>query len=135
MITKSRSPKAIIAAVASTAVLSAGLIAGPASPSEAACKGSTSSKVVSTDENGGQTKQVKINSCKAKDLVKAYDSAKNASGLAGMLGAKWWPVGVAGGAFYGWAWANQSAVEKCSKSGKGIQFTEYAGTVMGCESQ
>jgi hypothetical protein len=47
---------------------------------------------------------VNIDSCRAQKLVDAYGDAKDASGLAGALGAKWWPVGTASGVIFAWAW-------------------------------
>ncbi|MBD8020983.1 hypothetical protein [Brevibacterium gallinarum] len=78
---------------------------------------------------------MKIDSCKASKLVDAYGNAKDASGLAGLLGAKWWPAGVVAGVFYGWAWKNQSAVKKCASKGTGIKFKEVGGVVTGCTAQ
>lgn len=36
------------------------------------------------------TYSVKVDSCKVEELVGAYGQVMNASGLAGLLGARWW---------------------------------------------
>lgn len=78
---------------------------------------------------------VKVDSCKVEELVGAYGQVMNAAGLAGLLGARWWPVGVGAGAFFGWAWENQNRVRECAAAGSGIEFLETQGFVTGCSPQ
>lgn len=81
------------------------------------------------------TYSVKVDSCKVEELVGAYGQVMNASGLAGLLGARWWPVGVGAGVFFGWAWDNQNRVRECAAAGSGIEFIETQGFVNGCSAQ
>mgnify|MGYP006954548309 CR=1 FL=1 len=46
--------------------------------------------------NGGQTEEIKVDSCKTQEMIDAYANVKDATGLAGLLGSKYWPVGVSG---------------------------------------
>ena len=78
---------------------------------------------------------VKVDSCKASELVDSYSKVKSSAGLASLLGAKWWPVGVTAGVFTAWAWANQETVKKCASNGTGISFKEASGIVVNCTPQ
>lgn len=135
---KPRWPRAVrltaMLLVAALAVF--GLQAAGALPAEAACKGKNVRTLVQIDYSTGVTVyDVKIDSCKASQLVGKYGTVRDATGLAGALGSKWWPVGVASGVFYAWAWANQSKLKKCAKGGKGVNFREWAGIITSCSSQ
>lgn len=68
-------------------------------------------------------------------MVDAYGQVKDAAGLGGLLGAKWWPAGVTGGIFFAWAWSNQNAIKNCAANGSGIQFEKINGFVSGCSPQ
>jgi hypothetical protein len=72
---------------------------------------------------------VKIDSCKAQELVDTYGDVKDAAGLAGALGAKWWPVGTASGILFAWAWNNQAKVKGAATAGRGVEFLELHGVV------
>lgn len=72
---------------------------------------------------------VKIDSCKANELVDAYGDVKDAAGLTGALGAKWWPVGVASGIFFEWAWSNQAEIKSAAAAGRGVEFDDEYGIV------
>lgn len=72
---------------------------------------------------------VKVDSCKAQELVDAYGDVKDAAGLAGALGAKWWPIGTASGVFFAWAWNNQAQVRGAATAGRGVEFLELHGVV------
>lgn len=85
--------------------------------------------------SGAETWEVKVDSCKVGELIDGYGRVKDANGLAGLLGAKWWPVGAAAGLFFGWAWGNQEAVKSCAAPGTGIKFTEATGIVTACSAQ
>jgi hypothetical protein len=78
---------------------------------------------------------IKVDSCKATELVDAYGDVKDAAGLAGALGARWWPVGTAGGVLFGWAWHNQAAVKRAATAGRGVQFDMQNGIVHLAEPQ
>lgn len=130
-----KSPLSVV--TAACLIATAGVSVGTAqSASAASCKGSNSRDLVVADpRTGGQTWDVKVDSCKANQLVDAYGKAKDAAGLVGMLGAKWWPVGVTSGITFGWAWANQESVKSCASKGTGIKFKEVNGVVMSCSAQ
>ncbi|MCT1368013.1 hypothetical protein [uncultured Kocuria sp.] len=134
MISKIKRTTSILTA---SAVIASGLFGATAltTPSMAACNGSNSRDVVSADPMGGETHDVKIDSCKVQELIDGYSNVKDAAGLTGLLGAAWWPAGVVAGTFFGWAWANQSAVKDCAKDGKGVSFTEVNGIVTSCSAQ
>ena len=86
MIAKSRIAAALVACVVATG---AGVATGVQSVEASACKGSNSRKNIFADPHtGSEAWEVKIDSCKASKLVDAYGNAKDASGLAGLLGAK-----------------------------------------------
>jgi hypothetical protein len=72
---------------------------------------------------------VKIDSCKAQELVDSYGDVKDAAGLAGALGAKWWPVGTASGILFAWAWNNQAQVKRAATGGRGVEFLELHGVI------
>jgi hypothetical protein len=72
---------------------------------------------------------VKIDSCKAQQLVDTYGDVKDAAGLAGALGAKWWPVGTASGVLFAWAWNNQAQVRGAAAAGRGVEFLELHGII------
>lgn len=130
--------KKIISSGMATSILATGLIgAGAASPAFAEeCKGENSSKVTSVDfVTGGQTEEIKVDSCKTQEMIDAYANVKDGAGLAGLLGARYWPAGVSAGVLFGWAWANQSAVKDCAKGGNGVSYTQINGIVTGCSSQ
>jgi hypothetical protein len=76
-----------------------------------------------------------IDSCKANELVDDYGRVKDASGLAGALGAKWWPVGTVTGAFFAWAWNNQEHIKGAAAAGRGVQFTQVNGIIMEASPQ
>jgi hypothetical protein len=78
---------------------------------------------------------VKIDSCKAQELVDAYGDVKDAAGLAGALGAKWWPVGAASGVLFAWAWNNQAQVKGAAAAGRGVEFDMMHGVVMNAGPQ
>lgn len=66
-----------------------GLIgAGVASPAFAEeCKGENSSEVTSVDfMTGGQTEEIKVDSCKTQEMIDAYANVKDGAGLAGIFG-------------------------------------------------
>ena len=130
--------KKVISSAMATSLLATGLIgAGVASPAFAEeCKGENSSEITSVDAmNGGQTEEIKVDSCKTQEMIDAYANVKDAAGLAGLLGSKYWPVGVSGGVLLGWAWANQNALKDCAKDGNGVTYTQINGIVTGCSSQ
>lgn len=78
---------------------------------------------------------VKIDSCKAEELVDAYGNVKDEAGLVAMLGARWWPVGVASGVLFAWAWNNQAEVKRAAAAGRGVEFDETMGIVMNARPQ
>jgi hypothetical protein len=78
---------------------------------------------------------VRLDSCKAQELVDAYGNVKDASGLAGALGAQWWPVGTAGGVLVGWARHNQAQVKGAAAAGRGAEFLLVNGVVMQAHPQ
>ncbi|MGH8964557.1 MAG: hypothetical protein ACRDXB_04395, partial [Actinomycetes bacterium] len=78
---------------------------------------------------------VRIDSCKAQELVDAFGQVKDAAGLSGALGAKWWPVGVAGGVLFAWAWHNQNMVKNAAAAGTGVEFVMAHGIVVTAEPQ
>lgn len=121
-----------------TAVLAASLLGVGAvtQPAAAACSGENSRNVVVVDPaTGGETTDVKIDSCKTQELIDAYGKVKDGAGLTGLLGAKWWPAGVTAGVFFGWAWLNQDTLKDCASKGTGVKFTEINGIVTGCSAQ
>jgi hypothetical protein len=122
--------------VIAVSLISGGLLGLGVSSAQAACNGENSYKVVSSDPlTGGQTAEVKVDSCKVQQLIDSYGQVKDAAGLAGLLGAGYWPVGVTGGLFYGWAWLNQGLIKDCANAGSGIKFREINGIVSGCSGQ
>ena len=78
---------------------------------------------------------VMIDSCKALELVDAYGNVKDTAGLAAMLGAKWWPVGVSSAALFGWAWNNQAQVRGAARAGQGVEFVSANGVIMRARPQ
>jgi hypothetical protein len=78
---------------------------------------------------------VKIDSCKAQELVDTYGDVKDAAGLAGALGAKWWPVGTASGVLFAWAWNNQAQVRGAAAAGRGVEFVMAHGVVVDARPQ
>jgi hypothetical protein len=78
---------------------------------------------------------VKINSCKAQQLVDAYGNVKDEAGLMGLLGARWWPVGAASGVLFAWAWNNQSKVKGAASAGRGVEFIEAHGVIVTARPQ
>lgn len=78
---------------------------------------------------------IKIDSCHAAALVDSYGDVKDAAGLAGALGAKWWPVGVASGIFFAWAWNNQAEIKSAAAAGRGVQFDQQNGIIHLAEPQ
>lgn len=117
--------------------LTLGLAGGIYTPAVAEeCKGETKTEVVSVDFiTGGQTNEVKLDSCKVQNMIDGYGQVKDAAGLAGLLGSGYWPVGVSGGIFFGWAWNNQEKLKECAQDGNGVTFTEINGIITGCSSQ
>ena len=126
-------------AVATASILAfAGGVCAMAQPIAEAetCSGTTGRTVESVNPlTGGETWNVKLDSCKTKELIDAYGDVKDATSLTGLLAAKKWQIGVAAGVVYGWAWKNQSAVKSCAAGGKAIQFKEVNGVITGCEAQ
>lgn len=87
----------------SGALLATGVAGISAAPAQAACSGENSRDAVSVDPmTGGEIHDVKVESCKAQQLIDGYGNVKGGAGLAGLLGAGWWPAGVTGGLFFGW---------------------------------
>ena len=126
----------ISAVLAVSLAFSAGTLASSPMTAEAACKGDNKREFVSADpRSGAELWNVKVDSCKASELVDSYSKVKSSAGLASLLGAKWWPVGVTAGVFTAWAWANQETVKKCASSGTGISFKEASGIVVNCTPQ
>ena len=124
------------AAIVATALVSAILIGTPAAAFAGPCRGNNSRTLVTFDYSTGVTvEDIRIDSCKVKTLISKYGVVKDAAGLAGLLGARFWPVGVTAGVFFGWAWNNQSQLIGCSRSGKGIRLRQWAGIITGCYSQ
>lgn len=78
---------------------------------------------------------VKVDSCKAQQLVDAYGNVKDEAGLAGLLGARWWPVGVASGVFFAWAWNNQAQVKGAAAAGRGVEFIQAHGVIVEARPQ
>lgn len=121
-----------------TAILAIAIVAGSASlldpPAAFAeqCVGTT--ERINTDVMDVEH-LVKLDSCKAQELVDAYGDAKDASGLVGALGARWWPVGVAGGVFFEWAWSNQAKVKRAAAAGRGVEFRDEHGIIQDAEPQ
>jgi hypothetical protein len=108
----------------------------PQAAQAATCKGNNSRVLVTFDYTTGVTvEDTSIDSCKVKTLIAKYGTVKDAAGLAGLLGARFWPVGATAGVLFAWAWNNQSQLIGCSKSGKGVRVRQWAGIVVGCYSQ
>ncbi|MGQ0577125.1 MAG: hypothetical protein ACT4RN_23420 [Pseudonocardia sp.] len=115
-----------IATVVALATTAAVFGAGPVSASPASLNpvGPIAFAQQCIGENGTESFQIelayiKIDSCRAQELVDSYGNAKDAAGLTGALGAKWWPVGVASGAFFAWAWLNQSQIKSAAAADSG----------------
>jgi len=124
------------AAIVATALVSAILIGTPAAAVAGPCRGNNSRTLVTFDYSTGVTvEDIRIDSCKVKTLISKYGVVKDAAGLAGLLGARFWPVGVTAGVVFGWAWNNQSQLIGCSRSGKGVRLRQWAGIIAGCYSQ
>lgn len=83
----------------------------------------------------GATMSGKIDSCQTQQLVDAYGNAKDASGLAGALGAKWWPVGAVSGVFFASAWNNQVKVKNAAVAGRGIELILVHGVIIRARPQ
>jgi hypothetical protein len=96
------------------------------------CEGRT--ERVNLDYND-VTHAVKIDSCKAQQLVDAYGNVKDEAGLMGLLGARWWPIGAASGVLFGWAWNNQAKVKGAATAGRGVEFIESHGVVVTARPQ
>lgn len=123
----------ILASVVISGVMFGGLsVAGPYVAFAEQCVGTNEREPL---DNDGVSFSVKINSCKAQELVDAYGDAKDAAGLVGALGAKWWPVGIASGVFFGWSWQNQSQVKGAAAAGRGVEFLEVEGVIMQARAQ
>ncbi|MEU4014303.1 hypothetical protein AB0E56_03470 [Microbacterium sp. NPDC028030] len=117
--------------------LIAGLTVGSPTIAEAAtCAGINSRTIVTFDYSTGvAVEDIMIDSCKVKTLISKYGVVKDAAGLAGLLGAGFWPAGVTAGALFGWAWNNQSQLIGCSSGGRGVRLRQWAGLITGCYSQ
>lgn len=124
------------AAVAAGTLVATLLVGIPAVADAAPCLGNNSRTLVTFDYSTGVTvEDIRIDSCKVKTLISKYGVVKDAAGLAGLLGARFWPVGVTSGIVFGWAWNNQSQLIGCSRSGKGVRLRQWAGIITGCYSQ
>lgn len=129
--------KTKVATLLAGAVLAGGgAVAAVAPPADAACKGKNERELVSlATQTDTETYSVKVDSCRASKMVNDFGNAKDAAGLAGMLGAKWWPAGAASGVFFGWAWNNQSEIKGCESKHTGIKFKEINGMITSCSAQ
>ena len=78
---------------------------------------------------------IKIDSCKAEELMDAYGDVKDAAGLAALLVARWWPVGTSSAIFYAWAWNNQAKVRDAARAGQGVEFDQAMGVVVNARPQ
>ncbi|WP_448389794.1 hypothetical protein [Microbacterium aurum] len=129
--------KKLMVALAAVAILAGGL-AGPAQAATAAtCKGVNKHEwVMYPDPNtGASMEDTYLDSCKVKSLRDKYGQAKDAAGLAALLGSRWWPVGVTAGVMYAWAWNNQTQLNGCSKNNTGVRIRQWNGLVIGCYAQ
>lgn len=118
-------------------VVALGVGVGASEPAQAApCKGNNTRSIVTFDYSTGVTvEDIQIDSCKVKSLIAKYGVVKDATGLASALGAKFWPVGVASGVVFAWAWNNQAQLQGCSKKGTGVRLRQWAGIITGCYGQ
>jgi hypothetical protein len=78
---------------------------------------------------------IRMDSCKAQQLVDTYGDVKDAAGLTGALAAKWWPVGTVSGVFFGWAWNNQAQVRGAAAAGRGVEFLQLNGVIVQARPQ
>jgi lipoprotein len=131
--------KRIAVATASILTFACGVCAMAQPIAEAeVCNGATGRTIESVNPlTGGETWQVKLDSCKARELVDAYSDVKDAAGFTSILTSrsKNWQIGAATGIVFGWAWKNQTAVRNCTAGGKGVQFKEVNGIITECEAQ
>ncbi len=115
-----------------TALAGTGVLACPGRAFAEQCVGVNGMELISM---GGETMSGKMDSCQAQQLVDAYGNAKDASGLAGALGAKWWPVGVVSGVFFASAWNNQVKVKNAAAAGRGIELILIHGVIIRARPQ
>ena len=131
--------KRIAMATASILAFAGGVCAMAQPIAEAeTCSGTTGRTVESVNPlTGGETWNVKLDSCKARELVDAYSDVKDGAAYASMLTSRSnsWQIGAASAIVFGWAWKNQMAVRNCTAGGKGIQFKEVNGIITECKAQ
>ncbi|GAA3663383.1 hypothetical protein [Microbacterium marinilacus] len=126
-----------VAVIAAPQAASAAETSTPQAATAAACNGVNKQEwVLYPDPNtGADVQDIYIDSCKVDDLIAAYGNAKDAAGLAGALGAAWWPAGVASGVMFAWAWNNQSQLIGCGSADNGIRIRVATGIITGCYGQ